>query len=84
MVYVIGLSEAIADEKVIPTCRTPLTYFIKILEKPEYFGQYGNIVKIAVNKVHVYNSGTATGPSYSAYITYSNEIEASTAILVIF
>lgn len=53
-----------------------------MLGKMEYCGQYGRIVKIAVNTSNAYNSGGSKGPSYAAYITYSNDIEASVAILV--
>ena len=49
--------------------------FVKknILKSPEYFGQYGNIMKLIISE--------KTNPdnkrqSYSAYITYSNKIEA--------
>lgn len=36
-----------------------------------------------VNKINIYNPNGKT-PSYSAFITYSNEKEASYAVLVIF
>jgi len=54
------------------------------LEKNEYFGQYGKINKIVVNKGNAYNSASANGPSFSAYITFAKEIEASIAIMVRF
>jgi len=54
----------------------------KILEKFEYFGQYGKVTKVIVNKSNVYNAHGPGGPSYSAYISFSNDIEASIAILV--
>ena len=51
-----------------------------ILKSPEYFGQYGKIMKLIISE--------KTNPdnkrkSYSAYITYSNKIEASLAILCV-
>lgn len=49
----------------------------------EYFGQYGKINKLVVNRNMPYNPNNQKGPSYSAYITYSNEREASLAIYVI-
>ena len=56
--------------------------FVKknILKSPEYFGQYGKIMKLIISE--------KTNPdnkrqSYSAYITYSNKIEASLAILCV-
>ena len=67
LVYIIGLYESIADKN--------------ILSKYEYLGQYGKILKIIINKKKVYNQNTKFGPSYSAYITYSDPKEASIAIL---
>ena len=67
LVYVIGLSASLANkEKLI---------------KYEYFGQYGTIIKIVVNKNKAYNQNSPHGPSYSAYVTYSKPNEASIAIL---
>ena len=51
--------------------------------KHEYFGQYGSILKIVVNKTKAYNPNGPNGPSYSAYISYATEEEASIAILAI-
>lgn len=39
-------------------------------------------MKTVVNKGNAYNAGGANGPSYSAYITYSNDVETAVAILV--
>jgi len=69
LVYVIGLAPKIAKND--------------ILDKFEYFRQYGKIQKIIVNKNNVYNSTAINGPSYSAYITFSNDFEASIAILAV-
>ena len=68
LVYIIGLS---AD-------------LIKIeqkLKSYEYFGQYGKILKLIVNKNKTYNSNGPNGPSYTCFITYSSEAESSLAIL---
>lgn len=54
----------------------------KILSSYEYFGQYGKINKLVVNKNMPYNPNNQKGPSFSAYITFSNEREASLAIYV--
>ena len=54
-----------------------------MLGKFEYFGQYGTILKIVVNKTKAYNPNGPNGPSYSAYISYVTEQEASIAILAI-
>jgi CCR4-NOT transcription complex subunit 4 len=67
LVYVIGLSSKLANKE--------------ILLKKEYFGQYGTITKIVVNKNKAYNPGNPKGPSFSAYVTYSRPHEASIAIL---
>lgn len=67
LVYIIGLSSKIANKD--------------CLTSKEYFGQYGTITKIVVNKNKAYNQNSPKGPSYSAYITYSKPYEASIAIL---
>ena len=67
LVYIIGLSSSIANKDK--------------LNKYEYLGQYGSIVKIVVNKNKAYNQNSPHGPSYSAYVTYSKPTEASIAIL---
>ena len=67
LVYIIGLSESIADRD--------------LLSKFEYLGQYGKILKIVINKKNGYHKNGKYGPSYCAYITYSKSSEASIAIL---
>lgn len=54
----------------------------EILRKDEYFGQYGKILKTVVNRDKPFNPPGQTGPTYSAYITFSDDREASLAILV--
>jgi CCR4-NOT transcription complex subunit 4 len=51
--------------------------------KPEYFGQYGNILKIVANTKNPYFSENSKVPSFSAYITFSNSFEASICILAV-
>ena len=51
--------------------------------KYEYLGQYGKILKIIINKKNAYNQGNKYGPSFGAYITFSDPSEASIAILSI-
>ena len=68
LVYIIGLSSEL----------------IKIeskLKSFEYFGQYGKINKLVINKNKIYNSNGPNGPSYTCFITYSTEAESSLAIL---
>ena len=67
LVYIIGLSSNIANKEK--------------LNKYEFLGQYGSIVKIVVNKNKAYNQNSIHGPSYSAYVTFSKPSEASIAIL---
>lgn len=77
LVYVIGLPEIIASEEVV-------LINDQQLRKEELFGQYGNIVKVIVNKDKPFNAKRLGSYTYSAYITYEHEWEASLAILVEF
>ena len=52
----------------------------EVLRKYEYFGQYGKVLKVVVNKSHAYNVGHPHGPSFSAYITYERQQDALLAI----
>ena len=51
-----------------------------LLKSPEYFGQYGKIIKIIITQKKNPDNNRKT---YSAYITYSNKREASLAILCV-
>ena len=68
LVYIIGVSSDLIkiDQK---------------LKSYEYFGQYGKIIKLVINKNKTYNSNGPNGPSYTCFITYSTEAESSLAIL---
>ena len=66
LVYVIGLAPDIAQEST--------------LRSLDFFGQYGKIEKIVINTNNVYN-GSRGGPSYSAYMTFSNPRDSAIAIL---
>ena len=66
ILYLIGIPYEIANEET--------------LIKKEYLGQYGSIHKIIVNK-NGYLKNESNFPTYSSYITYSNEVEASLALL---
>jgi len=58
----------------------PKSFDADILKSNEYFGQYGLIIKILV----AYKTDPDNNKKlYSAYITYSNEIEAASAILCV-
>ena len=68
IVYVIGLSNSLADQRK--------------LFKDEFFGQYGNVKKITINNSGYYKNNNEN-MTYSAYITYASEYEASLALLAI-
>ncbi|CCF73378.1 CCR4-NOT transcription complex subunit 4 [Babesia microti strain RI] len=65
LVYVVGLPQRLAKKEV--------------LKRPEYFGQYGKIQNVVVNRSQAYSTHWE-GPSYSVYVTYSKISEASAAI----
>ena len=67
LVYIIGLSSSLADRAK--------------LNKYEYLGQYGTIIKTVVNKNKAYNQNNIYGPSYSAYVTLYKPNETSIAKL---
>lgn len=54
-----------------------------ILRKFEFFGQYGVIERIFIDKAKPYNSGHTPVASYGAYITFQNEFQAGLAILAL-
>ena len=68
LVYLIGLSPHLVQ------IEPQLTSY-------EYFGQYGKIVKLVINKNKIYNSNGPNGPSFTCFVTYETEEESSLAIL---
>lgn len=64
LVFVVGLSQRLAD--------------VEVLKRQEYFGKYGKILKVVLNSNTSY-AGTQT-PSCSAYVTYSKVEESLRAI----
>ena len=66
--YVIGISPNIAKPET--------------LVKYEYFGQYGQILDISVNRDNIFQTENQ-GLCYSIYITYSHPKESSLAILAV-
>ena len=70
LVYIIGLSSNLINKE-------------SELKKFEYFGQYGKIIKLVINKNKIYNNNKSNEPNYSCHITYSNETESSLAILAL-
>jgi hypothetical protein len=63
LVYAVGLSAAIARED--------------ILRSKKFFGQFGKIVKVAVNRNNIISNSR---PSFSSYITYRRKDDAYSAI----
>eukprot|EP00039_Didymoeca_costata_P014820 m.244593 g.244593 ORF g.244593 m.244593 type:complete len:792 (-) comp16105_c0_seq21:70-2445(-) len=68
LVYVIGLPHRVGNEE-------------NLLRKHEYFGQYGKILKIVVNRNNHYNSGP--NPTVSAYITFAKNEDAGNCVRAI-
>jgi hypothetical protein len=69
LVYVIGLPLNCAKEET--------------LRRYEYFGQYGRIVKVVINKNNLYNANSPQGPTCSAYITFANKGDAHICIAAV-
>ena len=68
VIYVIGIEDNIASES--------------ILSSDEYFGQYGEIVQIFLNKKG-YTITDEKKIYYSAYITYNNNYSACLSIIAL-
>ncbi len=66
----IGLPPKIADEDV---------NYMQILTRPQYFGQYGRILKCMINRSKAFTN-SSVGVSYGAYLTFSCEEEATLCI----
>jgi len=67
LVYAVGLPPSIATEE--------------ILRKPEYFGQYGKISKIVINRNH--NPGDTRRASASAYVTFAHKEDTLACVLAL-
>lgn len=66
LVYAVGMPPAVATEE--------------NLRKPEYFGQYGKISKIVINRNHN-PGGDPRRASASAYVTFAHKVSDSIACL---
>lgn len=64
LVYAVGLSQRMADPE--------------LLKKPEFFGKFGKIIKIAVGTAQALNNFTP--PTHTAYVTYARSEDALRAI----
>ncbi|EED94268.1 predicted protein, partial [Thalassiosira pseudonana CCMP1335] len=67
LVYAVGMPPSIATEE--------------LLRKPEYFGQYGKIAKIVINRNH--NPGDPRRASASAYVTFVHKEDTLACILAL-
>jgi len=68
LVYAVGLPPSIASEE--------------ILKKPEYFGQYGKIAKIVLNRSQT-AGGDVRRASASAYVTFAHKEDTLACILAL-
>ncbi|KAG1682401.1 CCR4-NOT transcription complex subunit 4 [Nymphon striatum] len=64
LVFVVGLSQRLADPEV--------------LKKPDFFGKFGKVQKVVIN--HTTSYAGSQGPSASAYVTYHRSEDALRAI----
>lgn len=65
LVYVIGLPHRVGVDE-------------SLLRRHEYFGKYGKIVKVVINRNNHYNSGP--NPTVSAYVTFARKEDASKCV----
>jgi CCR4-NOT transcription complex subunit 4 len=66
LVYVIGIPIHLADE-------------VK-LKSDAYFGQYGKIISLIINRKHLFHTKTSQNPTVSCYVTYELEKDAEKTI----
>ncbi|XP_057865226.2 uncharacterized protein LOC131072939 [Cryptomeria japonica] len=69
LVYIIGIPSNLADEET--------------LERREFFGQYGKVLKVSISKPSASNQHSSSNPTSSVYITYMKEEEAIRCIQVV-
>ncbi|CAA6669332.1 unnamed protein product [Spirodela intermedia] len=62
LVYIIGLPSTMADEN--------------LLERREYFGQYGRVLKVSISRTTGGAQQASNASTFSVYITYAKEEEA--------
>lgn len=62
LVYIVGIPASLADEE--------------ILEKREFFGRYGKVLKVSISRSNASNQQSTSNPTTSVYITYVKEEEA--------
>jgi len=72
LVYIVGLSPRLAREEFIPA-----------LKSANYFGQYGRVAKILINKRSSSNKFGHGDSSIGVYVTYQSKEDAARAIVAI-
>ena len=71
LVYVIGMAPEVSSTQDL----------ISLLKSPEYFGQYGKVQKIVVNKLkNQSNTNPGVSPNLGIYVTYGTKEEAQRAM----
>jgi CCR4-NOT transcription complex subunit 4 len=69
LVYVIGLAPKITGDELLP-----------ILRSADFFGQYGKIQKIVINKHKPSASSSSSSQGLGIYVTFYNREDAAKAI----
>jgi CCR4-NOT transcription complex subunit 4 len=69
LVYAVGLPPSIANEDV--------------LRRPDYFGQYGKIAKIVLNRSQATGGGDSRRASASSYVTFAQKEDTLACILAL-
>jgi CCR4-NOT transcription complex subunit 4 len=62
LVYIVGIPASLADEE--------------ILERREFFGRYGKVLKVSISRSNASSQQSTSNPTTSVYITYVKEEEA--------
>jgi hypothetical protein len=81
LVYVTGLPSYLADEEVCWSslhmmCSPPHPQ--SLLMSQDYFGQFGKVFRIVINRNSHYNSGPA--PTVGAYVTFARKEDAAACV----
>ena len=58
------------------------SWVTQILSSREYFGKYGTVLKVVINKNGSTNRRYVRDISYAAHITYEDEVAAALAVIV--
>ena len=72
LVYVVGLSQKSSEEE-----------FLRTLRGPQYFGQYGKIMKIVVSKAKEGQNNANNHNSIGVYVTFESREDAAKCIAAV-